>query len=69
MTKKRPNISFLQVMLSAISAAFGIQSSKNQRRDFERGKIGHYIAAGIFVTLIFITLVVIIVEIVLNTAA
>tara|TARA_B100000809_G_scaffold266386_1_gene328869 strand:+ start:1699 stop:1908 length:210 start_codon:yes stop_codon:yes gene_type:complete len=69
MPKKNPKPSFLQVMISAICAAFGVQNRKNQQRDFESGKIGHYIAAGILVTIIFIALVATVVNIVLNSAS
>jgi hypothetical protein len=55
-------------MLSAISAAFGVQSSKNQQRDFESEKIGRYIAAGIIATTILITLLATVVNIALKTA-
>jgi hypothetical protein len=68
MPAKKPQPSFFQVMLSAISAAFGVQSSKNQQRDFESEKIGRYIAAGIIATTIFLTLLVTVVNIALKTA-
>lgn len=60
--------SFLQVMFSAIAAAFGVQSDKNRQRDFENGRIGHYIAAGLVVTAIFIALVFMAVRIALSQA-
>lgn len=61
--------SFLQVILSAIAAAFGVQSDKNRQRDFESGRLGHYIAAGILVTAIFITAVYLAVELALSNSA
>jgi len=36
-TDEKP-LSFLQVVGSGISAAFGVQSSHNRERDFARGK-------------------------------
>lgn len=58
--------SFLQVMLSAVAAAFGVQSNKNRQRDFEKGHIGHYIAAGLIVTAVFIAVVYMVVQLVLE---
>lgn len=59
--------SFLQVVLSAIAAAFGVQSDKNRRRDFENGRIGHYIAAGLLVTAIVIAAVFLAVKLALSS--
>lgn len=60
--------SFLQVIFSAIAAAFGVQSDKNRQRDFENGRITHYIAAGLLVTVMFIVLVYLGVNFALNNA-
>lgn len=43
----------LQVVGSVLSAAFGVQSSKNQERDFKHGKARNFIIAGIVFTVIF----------------
>jgi len=69
MNKKNTDPSFFQVVFSAMAAAFGVQSRKNQARDFEKGKIGHYIVAGLVVTVIFITVVVVAVKFALANAA
>jgi hypothetical protein len=69
MPAKKPKPSFFQVIISAISAAFGVQNSKHQQRDFENGKISHYIAAGMLVTVIFIALVATAVNIALSSAS
>jgi len=68
MSKNNSNPSFLQVAFSAIAAAFGVQSSKNQARDFEKGKITHYVVAGLVVTVVFISLVVVAVKFALANA-
>lgn len=56
------------IVRSVLSAAIGIQSSKNQERDFKHGKAKVFIIAGIVYTLIFITVVVTIVRLVLKNA-
>lgn len=45
---------FFNVVKSAASAAFGIQSQANRQRDFESGKPIHFIIAGIVTTLLFL---------------
>jgi hypothetical protein len=56
---KKPNsssgrLSPLEVIWSALAAAFGVQSSKNRQRDFAHGKPMHFIAAGIILTALFV---------------
>lgn len=58
---------FLNVAKSAASAAFGIQSQTNRRRDFEHGKPIHFIIAGIVTTLIFLVGVGLFVKIMIAT--
>ena len=55
----------LQIVGSVLSAAIGIQSSKNQQRDFKHGKARVFIIAGIIFTLLFIATVFTIVHLVL----
>ena len=56
---------FLNVMKSALSAAFGVQSNANRERDFNQGKPIHFIAAGLVVTLLFIAALVLLVKLVI----
>jgi hypothetical protein len=68
MTKKnlkKPNL--WQIVLSTMAAAFGVQSSKNQQRDFEHGSLKAYILSGIIFTLCFIGGVAFLVSHVLNS--
>ncbi len=58
----------LQVVGSVLSAAFGVQSSKNRERDFKQGRAGVFIAAGIIFGLLFIGTVIVIVQLVLKSA-
>ncbi len=65
---KKP-LSFLQVIGSGISAAFGVQSSHNRERDFARGKPWHFIAVGIGLTILFVVIVIVVVNLVLSNAS
>lgn len=48
----------LQVALSVLAAAFGVQSNRNRQRDFTKGKPLQYILVGlIFTTLFVLTLI------------
>ncbi len=55
------------VIISTFAAAFGVQSSKNQERDFKHGNIWVFIAAGILFTVIFVIAVYSVVQGVLGT--
>lgn len=59
----------LQVISSVLAAALGVQNSKNRERDFEQGRAGTFIAAGIIFTLLFIGIVLTIVSVVLDRSA
>jgi len=69
MDEDKENLSFWQIVGSTLAAAFGVQSSKNRARDFEKGKPIHFIIAGVVFTLIFIAFVVLVVSLVLPDAA
>ena len=58
----------MQIVGSVFSAAFGVQSSKNQQRDFKHGKARVFIVAGIIFTLLFIGTVFTVVQLVLKQA-
>ena len=49
---------FKSVVLSALSAAFGVQKRSNLERDFQEGKPAHYIIAGIVGTLLFVLILI-----------
>ena len=44
------NLSLFQVFGSVLASFYGVQSSKNRKRDFESGKAKHFIIAGIIMT-------------------
>ncbi|MDA9003963.1 DUF2970 domain-containing protein [bacterium] len=49
--KDNKSISLLSLLLSAVAAAFGVQSSKNHERDFTKGHIIGFIVAGFVLTI------------------
>ncbi len=53
------------VIGSVFSAAFGVQSSQNRQRDFERGRPIHFIVGGLIGTVVFIVVVLLAVQAVL----
>jgi hypothetical protein len=63
---KEPN--FWHVALSTIAAAFGVQSKRNQERDFQSGNIYVYITAGVIFTILFIVGISLIVTFVLRSS-
>ena len=68
-TEKNPGkLNPLQVIASVFAAGLGVQSSKNRERDFKQGRIGVFIAAGIVFTLFFIASVMLVVQMVLESA-
>ena len=44
----------LQVIGSVLAAALGVQSSRNRERDFQQGRAGIFIVAGLIFTALFI---------------
>ncbi|NQY62351.1 MAG: DUF2970 domain-containing protein [Alteromonadaceae bacterium] len=57
--------SFKETFKSVGAAFFGVQSNKNRERDFNHGKLSHFIIAGIIAVLIFIASLVAVVSLVL----
>lgn len=57
-----------QIIGSVFAAAFGVQSSKNQERDFKHGKARVFIISGILFTLLFMGTVFTVVKMVLKQA-
>lgn len=55
-----------QVFLSAVAAAFGVQSDKNRQKDFSHSSPWPYIFAGLAFTLAFILILVMVVKLVLS---
>ena len=59
------SLTFWQVLSSTMAAAFGVQSSKNRKRDFSKGKPSQFIAMGIAFTAFFVLVMVGVVSLVL----
>lgn len=59
-------LGILQVIGSALAAAFGVQSSRNRERDFTHGKPSHFIVIGIVFTVLFVLAVAGVVSLVLS---
>jgi hypothetical protein len=53
---------FFDIVGSVVSAAFGVQSSKNRARDFTGGSAAPYIIGGIIFTVVFILAIVAVVK-------
>ena len=62
-------LTFWQMAMSTLAAAFGVQSSANRNRDFTKGKPLHFILFGIGFTIIFVLVVVTVVRTVLGSVS
>ncbi|MFK0572082.1 DUF2970 domain-containing protein [Endozoicomonas sp.] len=56
------------VVLSALSAAFGVQKKSNLERDFQQGKPAHFIIAGVIGTFLLVVILILAVSLVLKVA-
>lgn len=63
--KRNHKPTFIQILLSTLAAAIGVQSHKNRERDFSGGNLYTYIAAGAIFTLVFIVSLILVVKTVL----
>ncbi len=63
------SLTFWQMALSTVAAAFGVQSSVNRNRDFTKGKASHFILFGIGFTVLFVLAVVMVVRTVLGSVS
>ena len=69
--QEEPNHSaptWVQVTLSTLSAAFGVQNNQARERDFQHGKLTSYIVAGIIFTMLFVGVVAMVVHLVLKNS-
>ena len=60
-------LTLLQLIGSALAAGFGVQSSRNRKRDFAKGKPSQFITIGIIFTALFVLIMVGIVNLVLSS--
>lgn len=59
---------WLQVLLSVLSAFFGVQSERKREQDFVQGRPLHYMLAGLLLALLFVLGVVLLVRWALSLA-
>ena len=64
----RDRLSWWQVLMSTLAAAFGVQTETARQRDFAQGRPAVFIVAGVVFTLLFILILVLIVRVVLSSA-
>jgi len=57
---------FKRILQSTLAAAFGVQSQKNRKNDFEEGNAGWFILAGIIFTVMFVFTVLTVVNVVVS---
>ena len=62
------NLSIWQVIFSILASFFGVQNSRNRRRDFQFGKAKTFIAVGILMTAIWYLAIYLVVNLVLHVA-
>jgi len=60
--------SFWHILLSTFAAAFGVQNRKNLEKDFKHGNIKIYIFAGVLFTTLFVFVVILVVNLVLQNS-
>lgn len=66
--KPAPKVALGTIARSILAAAFGVQSRRNQERDFVQGNYRHYIVGGILFTILFVATVATVVTLVLRSS-
>ncbi len=67
-TDNQKKITPFSFMGSIIAAWFGVQTKANRERDFEQGKLHHFVIGGITFAVLFVLFVVGIVKVVMHFA-
>jgi L-aminopeptidase/D-esterase-like protein len=62
------SLTFMNIVMSTLAAAIGVQSKANKERDFKHGSAGPFIVAGLIFTALFVGTLVLIVRWVLSSA-
>jgi hypothetical protein len=55
----------IQLIKSVFSAAIGVQSDENRRKEFEQGSLLTYVVAGVIFTVLFVGSLILLVSIIL----
>jgi len=66
--RQRTRPRFLQLVLSIVGGAFGVQSEATRQRDFQQNSPVPYIIGGLLFTVIFVVTIMLIVRTVLRSA-
>jgi len=64
---KQEAVSLINVIQSVLWAMLGVQSTRNHKRDFTKGKASHYIIIGIIMTTAFVVLLLAAVQLTVNS--
>lgn len=59
-------MNFFHTFKSVCAAFLGVQSDKNRKRDFNEGKLSHFIIAGVIAVVIFITILIVAVNLAIS---
>jgi hypothetical protein len=65
---EQDKVTWLQTIASVMASFFGVQSSRNRARDFQRGSAGRFIVIGVVATGLFIFTVLVAVWLMLRHA-
>lgn len=66
--QQEQKVTWLQTIGSVLASFFGVQSSRNRARDFQRGSPARFIATGIIATTVFVLLVLLAVRLLMRHA-
>ncbi len=55
----------MQLVKSVLSAAIGVQSDENRRKEFEQGSLLTYVVAGVIFTVLFVGGLILLVSVIL----
>ncbi len=56
----------IEIIKSVLSAAIGVQSDANRKKDFEQGSLSTYVVVGLIFTLLFVAFLVFLVTSILG---
>lgn len=56
----------IEIIKSVLSAAIGVQSNANRKKDFEQGSLSTYVVVGLIFTLLFVAFLVFLVTSILG---
>ena len=59
----------IDVIKSVLASFFGVQSDKNRQRDFQHGNPAQFIIVGVVLTVLFVVGMILIVRLILESAA